>query len=260
MNRYALVLFGTILVAGLVLFLWPREVETPKQRDEAVEPPAAPTLAELPEARPEPRPAAAMLDREDRRPETLVAKWEGPPESAMPSRKDRRREAPVATSEGTPDSATPDRENRRWEAPVATSAGTPEFAPEATPRSLPPPEGGQDAAPKPEDVGGVVKKDDIRKAIMKIKPGIQACYESALKLDPTLGGSFRVIFEIEAVDDYGKVVSGEIPESELRSPFFEACVLDKIVGARFPAPRGGNRRTKINYPFRFDPDIGWGGR
>lgn len=53
------------------------------------------------------------------------------------------------------------------------------------------------------------------------------------------------------------MVSGEVPDSETRSPFFEQCVLTKVAGAEFPAPKGDGL-VKVTYPFNFDPGGGFG--
>lgn len=53
------------------------------------------------------------------------------------------------------------------------------------------------------------------------------------------------------------MVSGEVPDSETRSPFFEQCVLTKVAGAEFPAPKGDGV-VKVTYPFNFDPGGGFG--
>ncbi len=157
----------------------------------------------------------------------------------------------------TPAARVNERSERLQAVPVATTERSIEPVRKAAALAAAVPEAGREAPTKPDEFRGVIKKEDIRKTIKELRPGIGACYESALKLDPSLGGKIRITFEIEARDGYGKVVSGEVTDSELRSPFFEACVLEKVVAAKFPEPRGG--KTKVVYPFSFDPGIGWGG-
>ncbi|MFL5321726.1 MAG: AgmX/PglI C-terminal domain-containing protein [Myxococcaceae bacterium] len=111
------------------------------------------------------------------------------------------------------------------------------------------------AAPDP---AVVAQKDQIRKAINAVKPLIAECYRQALKTDPSLGGTVKLDFTIESFDGGGRMSVGEVPESELHSPFFEACVLEKVGHADFPPP-DGNGTIKVRYPFHFDPGGGFGG-
>lgn len=98
---------------------------------------------------------------------------------------------------------------------------------------------------------GTLTKDQVQAGVVEVKPQIVGCYEQALAQNPKLAGSIKVLFEI-GVDpddaDKGAVVAGEV-DSEMGSPFFEACVLQSIVGARFPRPEGGV--VRVTYPFAF---------
>ncbi len=99
---------------------------------------------------------------------------------------------------------------------------------------------------------GTLTKDQVQAGVAEVKPQIVGCYEQALAQNPKLAGSIKVLFEIgEDPDDTdkGAVVAGEV-DSEMGSPFFEACVLQSIVGARFPRPEGGV--VKVTYPFAFE--------
>jgi hypothetical protein len=219
MNLRARLLLGCVLLAALLVSIWPRKAGE------------SPVLHDLSES------SAAT-------PEMTLAVAPEEPSADTP--------APVAAVEPAPTPAVVTRAT-----PDATPASTTESAPAATLPSMPVNEAETPSKPNSGEYRGVVTRSEIRKSIEAIKPDVVGCYRSALKLDPTLGGTIRVTFEIESAGGYGKVVSGEVGESEIRSPFFEACVLEKIVGARFPEPRGG--RTKITFPFHFDPGIGWGG-
>lgn len=106
---------------------------------------------------------------------------------------------------------------------------------------------------------GTLDKDSIREAMRTVKPLLKACFEEALRHDPSVAGRVRVEFEIEAADDErGVVKRGSVVESETRSPFFEACVLQKVAGVEMPVPQGGGV-VKVTYPFQFDPGGGFGG-
>jgi hypothetical protein len=99
---------------------------------------------------------------------------------------------------------------------------------------------------------------DVKRAIEVVRPQIAECYEQALKLQPDLAGRVVVEFELSAADGGGQVVSGQVPETETHSPFFEACVLARVRGAKFPSPEGDGH-VKVRYPFQFDPGGGFGG-
>jgi hypothetical protein len=101
-----------------------------------------------------------------------------------------------------------------------------------------------------------LSKDDIQKAIRAATPKIRGCYESALRVQPQLAGRVVVLFHIEGDTDddtKGTVTSGEIADSDLQSPFFEACVLKEVAGVEFDAPKGGGSVT-VRYPFHFAND------
>ncbi|MCC7074960.1 MAG: AgmX/PglI C-terminal domain-containing protein [Deltaproteobacteria bacterium] len=106
------------------------------------------------------------------------------------------------------------------------------------------------AAPVPEQPAGSLDKEVIRSAIAAIKPKIAECYESALAHDPDLQGKVVVDFTIEAVDGGGGVTAGEVNQTDMNAPFFEACVLKQVVDVPFPAPAGAGV-VKVSYPFSF---------
>ncbi len=106
---------------------------------------------------------------------------------------------------------------------------------------------------------GTLSKESIMEGVKAIKPQIKACFEQGLKHDPSLAGRVLIDFEIEADDEgKGKVIRGEVKDSEAQSPFFEACVLKEIGGQTFDAPEGGGS-VRVTYPFNFDPGGGFGG-
>lgn len=105
---------------------------------------------------------------------------------------------------------------------------------------------------------GTLTKEAIQAAIKAVVPRVKACFEKGLEKEPDLAGRVIVQFDIEAEDGEGVVTRGEVPESETFSPFFDACVLEKVAGAQFPAPEGGGKVT-VRYPFQFDPGGGYGG-
>lgn len=112
------------------------------------------------------------------------------------------------------------------------------------------------AAVKPKP--GSIDRQAIQDAMKRMKPLIRGCYEEGLEHDPSLAGRVVIEFEISGEEGRGVVKQGTVADSEVASPFFEACVLQKVSGLDAPAPEGGGV-VKVRYPFTFDPGGGFGG-
>lgn len=135
--------------------------------------------------------------------------------------------------------------------PQAEPAPPPE---EPAPTPAPPPE------PKPVEpgiapTGGTPARGTLPKAVIdeKLKsagPGIQACYENALKTKPELRGDVNVDFVV-APD--GKIARAAASESDnaLDDAATVDCILAEIRKLEFPTPKGG--RVFINYPLHLEP-------
>jgi RNA polymerase sigma factor (sigma-70 family) len=113
------------------------------------------------------------------------------------------------------------------------------------------------AAPNTRDLTEAVK-DTMQAAVRAVMPQVKACYETALDKDPSLSGKVTLQLSLEANDGGARVTEGEVIDSETRSPFFEACVLEKVAGAKFQMPPGEGKMT-MRYPIYFDPGGGFGG-
>ncbi len=105
-----------------------------------------------------------------------------------------------------------------------------------------------------EKLTATLDKEHIRAAVAEVKPRIAACYEEALKGDQELAGKLVVQFTIEANDGVGSVAEGIIDDENTTLPptsvFFQACVLQVVAGAPYPAPEGDGR-VNVTYPFMF---------
>ena len=102
-------------------------------------------------------------------------------------------------------------------------------------------ETGKEAKPDPElDPGAVAKY--VRSQV----PNVKACYESALKIDPTLVGRIDTHWTIDAdgVPRDVAVASGSMQGSGVAD-----CVRALIEGWRFPKPAG--RSIEVSFPFVF---------
>jgi hypothetical protein len=175
------------------------------------------------------------------------------------------------------DIAVPQESEAAREAGRKVAVGTPHPPPQTAPEPPPPPEpppapssGGArgsvlvdgtsrsfDPARDTAGTAGELDKEGVKRAVAAARPKIQACYESALKQNPKLAGRVVVEFHIEGdtddADAKGTVTSGEIRDSDMQSPFFEACVLKEVAGTEFEAPSKGGMLT-VRYPFHFTND------
>ncbi len=175
-----------------------------------------------------------------------------PPRTAEDARRAAAKREPLAAAEGTKAtapsgdvSASSNHDVEERESAAATDRATTEGAP-------------VDAPPEAKRPTGSVDRQAIKDAMTRMKPLIRACYEQGLKHDPSLAGRVVVEFEISGEEGKGVVKQGSVVESEAASPFFEACVLQKVSGLDAPAPEGGGV-VKVRYPFLFDPGGGFGG-
>jgi hypothetical protein len=98
----------------------------------------------------------------------------------------------------------------------------------------------------------------VQAAVQAVRPQVKACFDDALAKDPSLAGKVTIQLKLVAGDGGAQVKEGEVVYSETHSPFFEACVLQKLAGARFPSP-GPEGTLTVRYPFNFDPGGGFGG-
>jgi outer membrane biosynthesis protein TonB len=92
---------------------------------------------------------------------------------------------------------------------------------------------------------GGLDRDIIAAIIRRYLPQIQHCYEQGLVHNSKLKGKVMVAFVISG---QGGVQSAEVAESSLRSPATEKCMISKIMGWKFPKPRGGGT-VGVRYPF-----------
>jgi hypothetical protein len=97
---------------------------------------------------------------------------------------------------------------------------------------------------------GTLPKAVIDAKLDAARPGIQACYEAALKTQPDLRGLVSINFVVGAD---GRVAHVEAMDGEdaLRDAATVDCVLGQIKALEFPAPHGG--RVFLSYPLRLEP-------
>lgn len=95
-------------------------------------------------------------------------------------------------------------------------------------------------------------RDAIRSALLEFTPGVRDCYEQGLRSDPDLEGRLVLQLSIEARDGVGRIVEAQIDEeaTTMQAVLIQACALDALSGAAFPAPRD-HGVVSIRYPFHF---------
>lgn len=101
-----------------------------------------------------------------------------------------------------------------------------------------------------------VSKEDIQRAIRSVTPLIKECFLDAAEKNP---GDHKVVlrFTIIGQGTSGRMDEGEIVDSTIADPWVQACFLESLTDAQFPAPSGGGTVT-VTYPFNFTrrPDAG----
>lgn len=149
--------------------------------------------------------------------------------------------------------AAPTRPQRTVATPGVLDAGRAAHTPSQPARgALLTDDSSRSAPPGQDRTTGSLDPAAVSRGIQAAKPKIASCYERALVIEPELAGKVVVEFRIErnADDDVaGTVTAGEVVETEMSSPFFEACVLQEVAGTPFDAPSGGP--ITVRYPFHF---------
>jgi len=94
---------------------------------------------------------------------------------------------------------------------------------------------------------GSLDRGQIQKTISSNLRSIQACYEKALKSNPSLYGKIVVSFTI---GPKGTVTSARIASATIADYQMQAAVLSVIRRIKFPKPHGGGS-ISVSYPFVF---------
>lgn len=95
-------------------------------------------------------------------------------------------------------------------------------------------------------VDGELDPSLVSKEVRTRIGAIKACYERALKRNPSLSGKVKVRWTITAA---GTVSSVEIEEDSMGDSEVSSCIKGLVSRWRFPAPSGGS--VEVVYPFVF---------
>jgi TonB family protein len=107
---------------------------------------------------------------------------------------------------------------------------------------------------EPVSVSGGLDREVIRRVILGHRAQVRYCYEKSLASQPGLEGRVLVEFVIGAD---GRVTSARPAEDALGDGAVGRCLVSKVLGWTFPAPKGGGV-VVVSYPFAFKPAGGRG--
>ena len=100
----------------------------------------------------------------------------------------------------------------------------------------------------PQIEDGKVDAAAIAREIHARRRAIAACYERALKTQPTLAGKLVLRFSLAAA---GTVTAADIDDDSLHSPEVAGCIRATVLRWRFPALADGP--AELSFPFVFQP-------
>ena len=95
---------------------------------------------------------------------------------------------------------------------------------------------------------GSLDKEVIRAVIRAHVDEVRACYDAIGLVQPSARGRMAIKF---GISPSGAVQTSCLVSSDLRAPSAEACVLERALNWRFPAPEGGGW-VIVTYPFTFE--------
>ena len=96
---------------------------------------------------------------------------------------------------------------------------------------------------------GTLNPDEVRSTVGRALGGIKACYERALRRDPTLQGRVTISFTIGAT---GRVTRA-VPSNDTIGSAVSGCVADRFRLISVSPPRNGT--VTFSYPFIFQPAL-----
>lgn len=97
-------------------------------------------------------------------------------------------------------------------------------------------------------VSGRLAPEVVQRTARRHFGELRACYEIALREDPTLSGKVSIKLVIGAT---GRVVSSADAGSEIRAPEVAECVAKRFAEIAFPPPDGGV--VTVVYRLLFEP-------
>lgn len=105
----------------------------------------------------------------------------------------------------------------------------------------------QDSAPQDIDPVDLDPQAVIAK-IRQYRGALVACYEAALKRNPTLAGKITLRFTIGKI---GKVTQVDVEVDTMHDDDVQKCIIEHAKSWRFPAPQSGSDGVQFSYPFIF---------
>lgn len=105
----------------------------------------------------------------------------------------------------------------------------------------------RESAPQDLD-SATLDPNAVAAKIRQYKGALVACYESALKRNPSLSGKVTLRFTINKI---GKVSKAEIETDTMHDEDVNRCIIERASNWRFPPPSGGADDVQFAYPFIF---------
>ncbi|WP_404365222.1 AgmX/PglI C-terminal domain-containing protein [Corallococcus coralloides] len=133
--------------------------------------------------------------------------------------------------------------------PVAPARAPPRAPPPRQDPDAPDPRRVERVEPVVEASSGRIDAEDLRLAIQAVTPLVQQCFQDAAQRNRGTQ-EVKLRFTVEGEGSEGKMRRGELVSSTIPDPMVQACVLDSLLDARFPAPHLGGSATVL-HPFRF---------
>jgi hypothetical protein len=99
---------------------------------------------------------------------------------------------------------------------------------------------------QPPSVDGELDPSVVSKEVKRRIGAIKACYERALKRNPTLSGKVVLYWTIT---EAGTVASVDVEQDTLNDSEVTNCIKSLVKGWRFPRPAGGS--VDVSFPFLF---------
>jgi hypothetical protein len=150
--------------------------------------------------------------------------------------------------ETAPAEVEPEAPEEVWGGEEVPAASTPAPSNDAAPAASP---STPSAAPAASGDVETRTTQVIQEFVAEHRAKVRACYDHALRKDPSLTGDFVVRFTLSP-EGAVKSIEENAEKSTLKSPDVAKCALSEIQSWKFP-PSSRGMETTVNYPFNFTP-------
>jgi hypothetical protein len=110
------------------------------------------------------------------------------------------------------------------------------------PRPRPPPVVATEGDAGPSTIESTLGVEERRSARQVAAAFIPRCFATAREKDPSMPGRVQLHASLRADDASGTIVAVRMGHGA--SPYFDACISEALVGARFPVGEGGEAEVR----------------